>query len=263
LADDQLRRLFTNWQQDGSTDAREALVQRFMPLARKLAHRYAGANEPFDDLLQVASVGLLLAIDRFDCRRGVAFTSFAVPTILGELRRYFRDLGWAVHMPRRTQEQALCVDNAVRELTQQNGRAPTVGQLAQVLEWAVEDVLNALEAANAHHAVSLDAPGGDRQDEEGRPLADAFGDEDPGFGRVEERLALAAAARSLNDRERLILRMRFADDMTQSEIGAQIGVSQMQVSRILRELIGGLRERADPELASLTQGGGRPGGPAA
>lgn len=248
MTDGELRTLFSLWQDDRVDGARELLIERFTPLARKLAQRYEGANEPFDDLLQVASLALLLAIDRFDHRRGVAFTSFAVPTILGELRRYFRDLGWAVHVPRAIQERALAVDAVVREITQSEGRAPTVSRLAQHLEWSVEDVLEALEAAGGHHAVSLDAPT-DGESGETRPLVEAFGCSDPGFEQVIERLSVRAAMRSLRQEDRLILRLRFVDGMTQSEIGRQIGVSQMQVSRILRQLLDDLRETADPSSA--------------
>src|SRR5437588_10501953 len=169
--------LFLRWQKHGDQRAREELVDRFMPLARNLARRYAGAREPFDALLQVASLGLVKAIDRFDIERGAAFSSFAVPTILGELKRYFRDLGWSVHVPRGAQEQALKVQEAQERLTSRTGHPPTVEELAQYLELAVEDVLDALETAAAHHSASLDAPREDRDDESGS-LVDVFGEED-------------------------------------------------------------------------------------
>src|SRR5438270_12905665 len=169
--------LFTRWQKSRDQRAREELVTRFLPLARNLARRYAGAREPFDDLLQVASLGLVKAIDRFDVERGAAFSSFAVPTILGELKRYFRDLGWSVHVPRGAQEQALRVQEAHERLTTKTGRPPTVNQLAEYLELSVEAVLDALETAAAHHSTSLDAPREDRDDESGS-LADLFGEED-------------------------------------------------------------------------------------
>src|SRR5438876_12300006 len=148
-------KLFERWQKHGDERARAELVKRFLPLARNLARRYAGAREPFDDLLQVASLGLVKAVDRFDIDRGAAFSSFAVPTILGELKRYFRDLGWSVHVPRGAQEQALKVQEAHERLTTKTGRAPTVDELAQYLELSVEDVLDALETAAAHHSTSL------------------------------------------------------------------------------------------------------------
>src|SRR5881275_45738 len=151
-------KLFVRWHRSGDQRAREELVERFLPLARNLARRYAGAREPFDDLLQVASLGLVKAIDRFDVERGAAFSSFAVPTILGELKRYFRDLGWAVHVPRGAQEQALKVEEAQQLLTVRTGRPPSVPDLAEYLEMRIEDVLDALETASAHHCVSLDTP---------------------------------------------------------------------------------------------------------
>ena len=235
------RELFLRWQQDGDQRSREELVGRFLPLARNLARRYAGAREPFDDLLQVASLGLVKAIDRFDVDRGAAFSSFAVPTILGELKRYFRDLGWSVHVPRGAQEQALKVQEAQERLTTRTGRPPTVNELAEYLELAVDDILDALETAAAHHSASLDAPREDRDDESGS-LVDVFGQEDPRYEIVEETTTISVAARELSARERRVLALRFAGDMTQTQIADEIGVSQMQVSRILRCALARLRE---------------------
>ena len=235
--------LFRQWQQDRDPAARELLVERFMPLARKLARRYLGANEPYEDLVQVASVGLLLAIDRFDYERGTAFSTFAVPTILGELRRYFRDLGWAVHVPRATQERALKIEATEKELLAKTGRSPSVSQLAQVLEWSIEDVLVALEARSAHHASSLQAPtdSGDGDGEHGEVL-DRVGGIDESYDLIDASLSIAAALRRLPARERRVLEARIAGDKTQSEIGAELGVSQMQVSRLQRESLRKVRE---------------------
>ena len=216
---------------------------RFLPLARNLARRYAGAREPFEDLLQVASLGLVKAIDRFDVDRGAAFSSFAVPTVLGELKRYFRDLGWSVHVPRGAQERALRVQEAQERLTTKTGRAPTVEELAEYLELAAEDVLEGLETAAAHHSASLDAPRDDRDDESGA-LVDALGHDDARYQVVEETTTISAAARKLTSRERRVLALRFVCDMTQSQIAQRIGVSQMQVSRILRRALTRLRELA-------------------
>ena len=152
--------LFLRWHGQRDPRARDELVRRFLPLARKLARRYAGAREPIDDLIQVASLGLVKAVDRFDPTREIAFSSFAVPTIAGELKRYFRDLGWSVHVPRGAQEMALKVEQARQQIVSRGGRSPSVNELAQYLEWSVEDVLDALEAGSAHHSVSLDAPHG-------------------------------------------------------------------------------------------------------
>jgi RNA polymerase sigma-B factor len=241
--------LFRRWQKSGDQRAREELVERFMPLARNLARRYAGAREPFDDLLQVASLGLVKAIDRFDTERGAAFSSFAVPTILGELKRYFRDLGWSVHVPRGAQEQALKVQEAHERLTTRTGRPPTVNQLAEFLELSVEDVLDALETAAAHHSTSLDAPREDRNDESGS-LVDVFGEEDHRYELVDESVTISVAARQLSARERRVLALRFVNDMTQTQIAQEIGVSQMQVSRILRRALSRLRELTEDEDAA-------------
>jgi RNA polymerase sigma-B factor len=233
--------LFDRWQNHHDQRARAELVERFLPLARKLARRYAGAREPFDDLVQVASLGLVKAVDRFDVSRGTAFSSFAVPTILGELKRYFRDLGWSVHVPRGAQEQALKVEEAQQLLTSKTGHPPTVEELAQYLELSVEDVLDALETAGAHHSTSLDAPRDD-VDGESTTLAEAFGEEDRRYEFVDASVTIAAAARELSSRERRVLALRFVQDMTQTQIADEIGVSQMQVSRILRRALARLRE---------------------
>jgi RNA polymerase sigma-B factor len=236
--------LFVRWQQDGDQQARDELVQRFLPLARKLARRYSGAREPFDDLLQVASLGLVKAIDRFDLSRGTAFSSFAVPTILGELKRYFRDLGWAVHVPRGAQERAVKVEEAYQQLSARTNRAPTVPELAEYLEFSIEDVLDALETARAHHASSLDAPYDDGEGESGT-MVESFGDHDPSLQSADERVTIGVAARQLPAREREVLALRFVHDMTQTQIADHIGVSQMQVSRILRRAISHLSEIAE------------------
>jgi RNA polymerase sigma-B factor len=233
--------LFDRWQQHRDARARAELVQRFLPLARKLARRYSGAHEPFDDLLQVASLGLVKAIDRFDVDRGTAFSSFAVPTVLGELKRYFRDLGWSVHVPRGAQELALKVEDARQKLTTRTGRPPTVPELAEYLELSIEDVLEALETASAHHIASLDSPREDGEEESGS-LGDSLGEVDESYELVDAKTTISAAARHLGPRERRVLVLRFVEDLTQSQIAELIGVSQMQVSRILRRALEQLRE---------------------
>ena len=243
--------LFERWQQHHDHAARDELVERFLPLARKLARRYSAAHEPFDDLLQVASLGLVKAVDRFDCKRGNAFSSFAVPTILGELKRYFRDLGWAVHVPRGAQERAVKVEDAQNKLSAKSGRAPTVPELAEYLEFSIEEVLEALETARAHHASSLDAPFDDG-DDGSATVVDTFGADDPGLRLADARLTVGVAAAQLSAREREVLALRFVQDLTQTQIAEQIGVSQMQVSRILR--------RAIARLTELTEAGGEPVG---
>src|SRR5665213_2687239 len=183
--------LFVRWQREHDASAREEIVERYLPLARKLARRYGGAREPFDDLLQVASVGLVKAVDRFDTTRGTAFSSFAVPTIMGEIKRYFRDQGWAVHVPRGAQERAVKVEDAQQRLSARSGRAPTVPELAEYLELSIEDVLDALETSRAHHAASLDAPTDDGE-AESACVVDTIGTEDPHLRLADTRVSVGA-----------------------------------------------------------------------
>lgn len=232
------RRLFERWLRDRDPRAREMLVERFMPLARKLARRYAG-RETSDDLIQVASLGLLKAIDRFDPSRGTAFTSLAVPTILGELKRYFRDAGWFAHVPRGVQELALKVQQAERTLSAKTGRSPTAQDIANYLELGVEEVLDALCAIAAHRSVSLDAPIGDGDSDR---LAETFGEEDERYERVEAAATIAGGLRCLAKVDRQVLTMYYLEERTQVQVAEEIGVSQMQVSRILRRATRRLQE---------------------
>jgi RNA polymerase sigma-B factor len=236
--------LFVRWQRDRDPRARDLLVSRFMPLARKLARRYSG-REPLDDLLQVASVGLLKAVDRFDPARGNAFTSLAVPTILGELKRYFRDVGWFAHVPRGIQESSLKVQEAERQLSAKTGRSPTAQEIAAYAELTVEEVVEALYAAAAHHSTSLDAPVG--ESEEGGVLSETLGVEDERFERVEDAATIAGSLRGLSKLERHVLILYFLQEQTQTQIADRVGVSQMQVSRILRRATERLRELAAPD----------------
>jgi len=240
--------LFNRWQRDGDRAAREEIFQRFQPLARKLASRYVNAQEPLEDLVQVAYVGLLGAIDRFDPDRGLAFSSFAVPTVLGELKRHFRDTGWAVHVPRGAQEMSLRVDRAASKLTVDTGRAPTVKMIAQYLEIDVEDVLIGMEAGGAHYSGSLDAPLGSSAEDDVQSLGDVLGDADPGFRLSELTASLSSAITRLPKLERLALGLRLEDDMKQTEIAKRLGCSQMHVSRLLRRAADRLREEIDPAL---------------
>jgi RNA polymerase sigma-B factor len=236
-----LEALFRRWQRDRDVMARDALVTRFLPLARSLARRYDRSSEPFEDLVQVASLGLLKALDRFDASRGHAFASFAVPTILGELKRYFRDSGWAVHVPRGPQERALKVEQARQQLTADRGRPPSVYELAEYLELDTEDVLAALAAAQAYDALSLDAPRPSQEGGDGTSYGEHFGTEEAGYALAEANVMLDGAVKHLPERERIVLHLRFAEDLTQTEIAERIGVSQMQVSRLLRRSLEQLR----------------------
>jgi RNA polymerase sigma-B factor len=238
------RRLLTRYRASGDPAAREQLVERFLPLARQLARRYQRGGEQLDDLVQVASLGLLKAIDRFDPERETAFSSFAVPTILGELKRHFRDKGWSVRVPRDLQEMAVRVDRVADEMSRELGRLPTPGEIAERTGTSLEQVLEAREASAAYRAVSLDRPRSE-DDDESDSYADAFGAEDPGYGLAEDSATVDRLMRVLTDREREVLRLRFEEDLTQSEIGQRVGVSQMHVSRLIRQSIARLRDEAD------------------
>ena len=230
------RQLLLRYHQFGELAAREELVERFLPLARDLALRYSYTDEPFDDLLQVASLGLIKAIDRFEPGRGTKFTSYAAPTILGELKRHFRDKGWSLHVPRDLQERTLAVSRETEALSKKLGRSPKVREVADALGCSVEDVLEAQEAAASYEAASLDAPAA-RDDEESASLVDLLGDVDSAYDLVEERQAIASTWEALPEVERQVLQLRFMNDMTQREIGEQIGYSQMHVSRLLRRAL--------------------------
>jgi RNA polymerase sigma-B factor len=220
------------------------LVERFLPLARKLARKYVPSSEPYDDLVQVASLGLVKAVERFDPERGFAFTSFAVPTIVGELKRYFRDTGWALHVDRSAQERARKITDAQQQITSQTGRSPTVNELAQFLEISEEEVLDGLQTAEAYDAVSLDAPM-QTGDDGSATRIDAIGEDDDRLRLIDEQATIFAAARHLTRREREILFLRFSEDLTQTEIAERVGVSQMQVSRLLRRSVQRLRDLTD------------------
>ena len=239
------RRLFARYRERGDQAARDAVVVRFLPLATKLARRYHRANEPLEDLVQVASVGLLKAVERFDPERGAAFSSFAVPTIAGELKRYFRDKGWAVRVPRDLQELALRVDRAGDRLFHELGRAPTASEIADDRGVTIEQVLEAREAAAAYRADSLDRPSSD-DDRDATRVVDTLGGEDPGYRDAVHSATLESMMSVLSDREREILRLRFVEDLTQSEIGDRMGLSQMHISRLLRRAVARLREAAQP-----------------
>lgn len=238
--------LFARVRTDGDLHARDLLVERYLPLARRLARRYQHTDEPIEDLVQVASIGLLKAVDRFDCSREVMFSSYAVPTILGELKRHFRDRTWSVRVPRDLQELALRVDQTVTRLSLGQRRSPSVGEVARAVDASEEQVLEALEAMGAYRAGSLDAPRSSR-DEEGETLAEGLGSEDLGFDRAEQRATLEPLMGQIGERERRVLELRFGDDLTQAEIGERVGVSQMQVSRLIRQALARLRAGVDTD----------------
>jgi RNA polymerase sigma-B factor len=222
---------------------REELVRRYLPFAKSLALRYRGASESFDDLLQVASLGLVNAIDRFDPERGTPFTAFASPTILGELKRHFRDRVWTVRVPRGLHDRMAEVEKAITELTVQLQRSPSVPEIAERMGIDPAEVLEVLEANHNRRPLSLDRPVGGEEDES--PASEWVGDEDSGYELIEDKLALEGVLPQLDERERLVLQLRFVEDMTQSQIAEKIGHSQMHVSRILRRTL----ERIRAEVA--------------
>jgi RNA polymerase sigma-B factor len=236
------RALFARYSNRRDPADRDMLVNRYLPLARRLASRYQRGQTSFDDLFQVACLGLLKAIDRFDPERGLAFSTYAVPTIAGEIKRHFRDHAWSVRVPRDLQELALKVDRAASELSLRLGRQPTVAEIAAVVDASDEDVLEALEAAGAYEASSLESPLG--EDGRGGTLGETISIEDHGFLRAEQRAMLEQLMGVLTPREREVLRLRFAEDLTQTEIGERVGVSQMHVSRIIRHALAQLRGAA-------------------
>jgi RNA polymerase sigma-B factor len=227
----------------GDVRARDELVGRFLPLARSLARRYERSSEPMDDLVQVASLGLVKAIDRFDPTQGYTFSSFAVPTIVGELKRHFRDRAWIVRPPRALQERTLQIARVTSELAQKLDRAPTVGELATALDCDEEQVLEALQAGRGRAAISLQSPAGN--DDDPRELQDMLGGFDEGLALAESRVMLASLGAGLSPRSLEVLRLRFDQDMTQTQIGERLGVSQMQISRILRQALAHMRRAAE------------------
>lgn len=219
---------------------RDELVETHLPLVEYLARRFRNRGEPLDDLVQVATIGLIKSVDRFDLERGVEFSTYATPTIVGEIKRHFRDKGWAIRVPRRLQELKLALTKATGELSQKNGRSPTVAELAAHLQLTDEEILEGLESANAYSAVSLDAPDGG--DDDSPAVADSLGIVDDALEGVEYRESLKPLLERLPPREKKILLLRFFGNMTQSQIAAELGISQMHVSRLLARTLAQLRE---------------------
>jgi RNA polymerase sigma-B factor len=236
--------------------AREEIVRRYLPLAQRLASRYRNPHEPQEDLEQVAGLALLGAVHRFDPERGLPFAAFAVPTILGELKKHFRDTGWALHVPRAAAERAQRVQRAGEQLSERLGRSPTVAELAEHLELELELVVEALEAASARWAVSLNVPVGADQGD-AVDLVEILGDTDGGYELVDARLALADGLRALPFQERWAVRLRAEEELTQAEIGLRLGCSQMQVSRLLGRASERLRSHLEGVVREPAPAGAR------
>nr|WP_079170568.1 RNA polymerase sigma factor SigF [Mangrovactinospora gilvigrisea] len=221
-------------------EIRNRLVQQHLGLVEHLARRFRNRGEPLDDLTQVATIGLIKSVDRFDPDRGVEFSTYATPTVVGEIKRHFRDKGWAVRVPRRLQELRLSLTTATSELSQRNGRSPTVHELAEHLGITEEEVLEGLESANAYSTLSLDVPD---SDEDSPAVADTLGEPDEALEGVEYRESLKPLLEQLPPREKKILLLRFFGNMTQSQIAQEVGISQMHVSRLLARTLAQLREK--------------------
>lgn len=240
------RELLRSYHERGDLAARERLIERYMSLVRSLARRYASRGEQLDDLTQIGAIGLIKAIDRFDLDRGVELTTYATPNIIGEIKRHFRDHGWAVRVPRGLQELSIQLMHVVERLTVEYQRSPTIGELAEATGVSEEEVLEALEAGRAYSPLSLSvAPGSD--DEDLDPL-ESLGSEEHEYEVSEDRAVLEPGMRVLDERERTILRLRFYEGLTQSQIAQQVGISQMHVSRLIRRALDKVRTEIAPEL---------------
>ena len=238
---DELRSRFEHYRQTRDRSTRNELIEAHRALAMHIARRYANRGEPLDDLVQVAFVGMLKAVERFDLDRGLEFSTFATATVDGELKRHFRDKTWSVRVPRRSQELHLRLTPAIGGLTQRLGRSPTIAEIAEELGISEDEVLEAMEVGGAYRSASLDAPGGEGRESTG--LASRLGSVDANFDLVEHRVVIERALEALPERERTILRLRFFEDLTQTEIAEQVGVSQMHVSRLLARSLADLRQQ--------------------
>ena len=241
MASGDQRALLVAYLENGDVRARDRLVEEVMPLVRSLANRYAGRGEPTEDLVQVGAIGLVKAIDRFELEKGVELSTYAVPTIVGEIRRHFRDRTWGVHVPRRLKELSMRLSRTRDDLSAELGRSPTVAELAEAVGVDEEEVIDALQASKAYAPRSLDQPHDD--DEPARPTG--LADEERGYAALERGSVVRQGLDTLDERERRIVVLRFLRGMSQSEIAAEIGISQMHVSRLLRKSLETMRGRLD------------------
>ena len=239
---DEDRELLRRYHEEGDTSAREELVERHLPLVRSLARRYAGRGEPLDDIEQVGAIGLIKAIDRFELDREVSLATYATPNVVGEIKRHFRDKGWAIRVPRALQELNAKMSATIDRLTSRLGRSPSIAEIAESLDATPEEVLEAMEVGSAYTTLSLS--GGPSAEDEADPL-EAIGEEDAGFERSEDRAALAPVLAQLPQRERDILRMRFEEGLPQTHIAERVGLSQMHVSRLIRKALAAMRDELD------------------
>lgn len=241
MSDVSEKELLRRIHQQGDQMAREELITRYLPLVRSLARRFASRGQAVDDLIQVGSIGLIKAIDRFDTTRGVELSTYATPTILGEIKRYFRDKGWAVKVPRALQDLNIRLNKVIEQLTVELNRSPTISEMAAACDVSEEEVLEALESGRAYNSLSIYSSGAS-EEEDALELLDYLGQDEAEYELVEQRRYLAPAMERLDERERLILHLRFFEGMTQTQIAARVGISQMHVSRLIRKSIEVLRQ---------------------
>lgn len=240
------RELFRRYKQEGDADARDQLIVNHLNLVRFLASKFKNRGESIEDLIQVGTIGLIKAIDRFDPERGLEFTTYATPTIMGEIKRHFRDKGWSVRVPRRLQELSAKVNQATEELTAQLQRSPSVAEIAERLDTTVDEVLEAMESSSAYSAVPLEG-GGSSDDDEAPSIIDHYATVDTDLAASDDRIVLEEAIADFSPRERDVIRMRFEEGLTQVEIAERLGISQVQVSRLLRRTLRRLQDKIDPE----------------
>ncbi|HJA28897.1 MAG TPA: SigB/SigF/SigG family RNA polymerase sigma factor [Candidatus Olsenella pullicola] len=243
---DRTRELFRRYKLEGDSDARDQLIVNHLNLVRFLASKFKNRGESLEDLVQVGTIGLIKAIDRFDPERGLEFTTYATPTIMGEIKRHFRDKGWSVRVPRRLQELSAKVNQMTDELTNQLQRSPSVEEIAESLGITVDEVLEAMESSSAYSSVPLEG-GGSSEDEESPSVIDHYVTEDADLASSDDRIVLEEAIQDFSPRERDVIRMRFVDGLTQVEIAENLGISQVQVSRLLRRTLRRIQDKIDPE----------------
>ena len=242
--------LLRRYHEDGDLQAREQLIEQYMSLVRSLARRYSYRGEQLEDLVQIGAIGLIKAIDRFDLERGVELTTYATPNIIGEIKRHFRDKGWAVRVPRGLQELNVQLSRLMEQLTVQFGRSPTIPELAEAAGVEEEEALEALESGRAYTSLSLSVGGGGGEDDDLDPL-ESIGTEEHEYEVSEDRAVLAPGFKALDERERMILQLRFFEGLTQSQIAQQIGISQMHVSRLIRRSLEKIRDEIGGDALDL------------
>ncbi len=245
--------LLRRYHEEGDLQAREKLIEQYMSLVRSLARRYAYRGEQLDDLVQIGAIGLIKAIDRFDVNRGVELTTYATPNIIGEIKRHFRDKGWAVRVPRGLQELNVQLSKLMEQLTVQLGRSPTIPELAKAAGVEEEQVLEALESGRAYTSLSLSVGAGGGDDDDSLDPLESLGTEEHQYEVSEDRAVLAPGFRALDPRERMILQLRFFDGLTQSQIAQQVGISQMHVSRLIRRSLEKIRETIAADEETLAR----------